>query len=85
VDIAIVGAGVAGLFCARQLLQADPTRRIVVFDRLNRTGGRLDTDLIQLKDSSGKTVEVKDEEGGMRFNTSMQELFTVLGRLGLCN
>jgi monoamine oxidase len=84
-DIAIVGAGVAGLFCAWQLLQADPTRRIVVFDRLNRTGGRLDTDLIQLKDSSGKTVEVKDEEGGMRFNTSMQELFTVLGRLGLCN
>lgn len=79
-DIAIVGAGVAGLYCARRLIEQDPTRRIAVVDRLNRVGGRLDTDLIDV--SPGEIV--REEEGGMRFNYDMTELMRLTNDLGLC-
>ena len=41
VDIAIVGAGISGLYCALRLIESDPSRRIAVVERLDRTGGRL--------------------------------------------
>jgi hypothetical protein len=84
-DVAIVGAGMAGLYCAWRLLRHAPKLKVVLFDLLDRTGGRLDTDLVHVKDLNGKPVEVKDEEGGMRFNPSMQELITLLYELGLCD
>ena len=82
-DIVIVGAGVAGLYCAYQLLKNDPKRKVVIFDLLNRVGGRLDTDLVRIKDLNGKVVEVKDEEGGMRFNQSMKELLALIHDLDM--
>ncbi|MEZ4932987.1 MAG: FAD-dependent oxidoreductase [Saprospiraceae bacterium] len=84
-DILIVGAGVAGLYCAYRLLQKNPNQKIAVVDRLGRTGGRLQTDHIFIKDVNGKPVEAKDEEGGMRFNFSMQEVITLSYELGLCD
>ena len=89
-DVAIVGAGMAGLFSAWRLLTHNPNLKIHLFDLLNRTGGRLDTDRVYIRDldkdpSQEASVEVKDEEGGMRFNTSMQQLFTLLNELGLCS
>lgn len=68
-DIVIVGAGAAGLYCAYRLLQDKPKRQIVILDRLDRTGGRLDTDLVKIKDLDGQTIDVREEEGGMRFNS----------------
>ncbi len=40
-DIAVIGAGVAGLTCARKLQQAG--RRVVIFDKSRGLGGRLAT------------------------------------------
>lgn len=41
VDIAIVGAGVSGVYCAWQLKQAYPDQRIVVLEGGSAVGGRL--------------------------------------------
>jgi monoamine oxidase len=82
-DIVIVGAGVAGLYCAYRLLKDKPEQNVVVFDLLNRVGGRLDTDLVRIKGPDDKIVEVKEEEGGMRFNQSMGELLALIHDLGM--
>lgn len=82
-DILIVGAGMAGLYCAYRLLDENARRKIVLIDCLNRVGGRLDTDLVHIKDLNGKLIEVKEEEGGMRFNQSMKELLTLIHDLGM--
>ncbi len=92
-DVMIVGAGVAGLYCAHRLLTDDPGRRVVVVDLLERVGGRLDTDLVQIKSLDrfdeagalvpGRVVGVKEEQGGMRFNATMTELLSLIDALGM--
>ena len=89
-DIVIVGAGVSGLYCAWRILKDDQKhdrqRSIVIVERLNRTGGRLDTDLITIEDESGNaTSTIREEEGGMRFNYHMVELQTLFKALDLCD
>lgn len=84
-DIVIVGAGMAGLYCAWRLLKQDKSRKVVIVDRLNRTGGRLDTDLIPVKDDSGNWELIREEEGGMRFTYSMKELMALFNGLNLCD
>ncbi len=81
VDFAIVGAGISGLYCALRLSQKYPTKQIAVIDRLNRTGGRLDTDLITVR--PGEVV--REEEGGMRFQYSMIELMALIKEMGICD
>lgn len=81
VDIAIIGAGISGLYCAWRLIKDDPSRTIVIVERLNRRGGRLDTDIVEIK--PGQTV--REEEGGMRFNYDMLELMNLNKALGLCD
>ena len=80
-DIVIVGAGISGLYCAWRLIQDDPSRRITIIERLNRTGGRLQTDIITVR--PGEVV--REEEGGMRFNYDMTELMQLNYALGLCD
>lgn len=79
-DIVIVGAGISGLYCAWRLIADDPSRRITVIERLNRTGGRLNTDIITVR--PGEVV--REEEGAMRFNYGMTELMQLNNALGLC-
>lgn len=79
-DIVIVGAGMAGLYTALGLIEEEPTRRITIVERLNRTGGRLQSDLVQVG-----TDVVREEEGGMRFNYDMVELMSLNKYLGLCD
>ena len=62
-DIVIVGAGMSGLYVAWRLLMEDPKRNICILDRINRIGGRLDSDQVVFPDGS----VVKEEQGGMRF------------------
>jgi len=84
-DIIIVGAGVSGLYAAWRLLRQEPKRKITILERLNSTGGRLDTDLIKIKSQEGEIVDVRDEEGGMRFTYEMTELMSLFYGLQLCD
>ena len=83
--VVIVGAGVAGLYCAYRLLKENKATDVVIIERLNRIGGRLDTDLIQVKGADGDEETVRDEEGGMRFNYGMHQLMALNGALDLCD
>ena len=49
VEVAVVGAGMAGLYVTWRLLRENRELDIVMIDRLNRTGGRLDSDLIEFE------------------------------------
>jgi monoamine oxidase len=42
-DVIIVGGGIAGLHCARQLLMAEPTKKILLLEKYNYIGGRVVT------------------------------------------
>ncbi len=80
-DILIIGAGISGLYCAWRLARARPEATIAVIERLDRTGGRLDTDIVEVKPGE----RVREEEGGMRFNYGMAELMNLNKALGLCD
>jgi hypothetical protein len=84
-EVVIVGAGVAGLYSAYRLLSEGKAKDLVIIERLNRIGGRLDTDLIQVKGADGEVKTVRDEEGGMRFNYGMDQLMALNGALNLCD
>ena len=60
VDIAVVGAGVAGVYTAWRLKQKFPKSRIALFEYSNRIGGRLYS-------VSYPAPHVNAELGGMRF------------------
>lgn len=91
-DIVIVGAGIAGLYAAYRLQKNDATLKIAIVERLNRTGGRLDSDIIRLTNNGELVVgdcepsdvnTIKEEQGGMRFNLSMEELMALIEDLNL--
>ena len=68
IDVAIVGAGVSGVYAAWRLKQADPSLRIVVFEGGNHVGGRL---------LSVRPPDIDDmvaELGGMRILPAVQPL-----------
>jgi hypothetical protein len=79
--VAIVGAGISGLYCAWRLVEADPNVTVTLVERLDRTGGRLDSDIVEVKPGE----KVREEEGGMRFNYGMEELMTLNRALGICD
>ncbi|HEY0783933.1 MAG TPA: FAD-dependent oxidoreductase [Thermoanaerobaculia bacterium] len=80
VDTLVVGAGMSGLYATWRILGQDPNASVVIFERSPRTGGRLDSDLIQFADGE----VVKEEEGGMRFTFDiMDNLMSLLLILGL--
>lgn len=72
IDIAIVGAGVSGVYSAWRLRQAHPDRRIVVFEGGNHVGGRLLS--VRPPDITNMVAEL----GGMRILPAVQPLVTRL-------
>ena len=78
--VAIVGAGITGLFAAWRLAKHDPglASQIVVLESTKRIGGRLKTSEAE---HLGKRVLV--EEGGMRFLQDHRLLWQLLRELGL--
>lgn len=79
-DLVIVGAGMSGLYVAWRLLQQENPPSIVILDKNNRTGGRLDSDVVHFPDHE----DVKEEEGGMRFTFDlMDDLMALLAILDI--
>ncbi|WP_163832890.1 FAD-dependent oxidoreductase [Spartinivicinus ruber] len=73
-DVVVVGAGMAGLYATWRILRDCPEKSIVILERSHRTGGRLDSDLIEFSDE----ITVKEEEGGMRFTfDNMDDLMSL--------
>ncbi|MEP4050607.1 MAG: FAD-dependent oxidoreductase [Litorimonas sp.] len=80
-DVAIIGAGISGLYSAWRLVDADPEVTVTLVERLDRTGGRLDSDIVEIAPGE----EVREEEGGMRFNYGMKELMALNAAMGICD
>jgi monoamine oxidase len=76
-EIIVVGGGLAGLYFTWRMLRANPNTSIMILEKLNRTGGRLDTDVVYVGNEP-----VKNEEGGMRFTQEMTNLWWLLQTLG---
>ena len=77
IDIAVVGAGVAGTYCCWRLQTAHTGRTAVLFEMSNRIGGRLWTvKFDQLPNVAG-------ELGGMRFLDLQRMVFSLTQHLGL--
>lgn len=72
IDIAIVGGGVSGIYSAWRLKQADPKRKIVVFEASEEIGGRLLS--VRPPDIPNMVAEL----GGMRILPAVQPLVTRL-------
>lgn len=66
IDIAIVGAGISGLYCAWHLKRAKPDKKIVVFEGSERVGGRL------LSVTPPGIPNMVAELGGMRILPAVQ-------------
>jgi len=80
-DIVIAGAGMAGLYFAWRLLKFGPAGskpKILILEMLDRVGGRLETDIVNLEGHW-----VKNEEGGMRFTADMKNLMWLFDQLNL--
>ena len=89
--VAIVGAGMSGLYSAWRLKEECNEDDVVIFERSDRTGGRLDSDIVKFNNfkqgpSEPDTIEVKEEQGGMRFLfEDMDDLMALFLKLDLQN
>ena len=76
IDVAIVGAGVAGTYLADRLIRARPDWRIAIFERSNRIGGRLWTVKV---DGLAYPIEL----GGMRYMSGHRLVQSAVDELGI--
>jgi len=77
VDVAIVGGGVSGAYCAWRLRQADPAKTIVLVEGTDHVGGRL------LSVQPPEIDYMVAELGGMRILPAVQPLINAL--IGVLN
>jgi monoamine oxidase len=75
-DLAVIGAGVAGTSVARRVASARPGWSIGLFERSGRIGGRLRSRHFE---NAGHPIEL----GGMRYLTSQPVISGVVAELGL--
>jgi monoamine oxidase len=61
-DVVIVGAGISGCYSAYRLRQQYPNIRMLILEKSNRVGGRLES----VDMPHGSPDKVKAEHGGMR-------------------
>src|SRR3977135_387110 len=77
IEIAVVGAGVAGTYCCWRLQTAQTGRKAVLFEMDDRIGGRLWS--VDIPEIPG----VVGELGGMRFLDLQRMVFSLTRHLGL--
>jgi monoamine oxidase len=75
-DLAVVGAGVAGTFVAESMARARPEWAIGLFERTDRIGGRLRSVAVE-------GLDHPIELGAMRFLTSHDRVTSIVERFGL--
>ena len=73
-DIIIIGGGVSGLYCAYRILKGEPSKKVLVLEKNNRLGGRIET----VKD---RYMSV--ESGAGRFHNGNTLLLKLLDELEL--
>ncbi len=78
-DYIIVGAGMAGLHCARRLLEEKPGLKILLLEKYNYIGGRVTTFRKQLP----KIGQVQWENGAGRIHASHEMVRSYMKRYGL--
>jgi len=79
-EVAVVGGGVAGSYCAWRLVEEDPQRRVGLFELSSRIGGRLFSRTLP------GMPHVVAELGGMRYIPGAQALIDgLIEHLGLPN
>lgn len=76
VDLAVVGAGVAGTWVAHAMQRARPRWSIEIFERSNRIGGRLRSVKVP---GLGHAIEL----GGMRYLTSHRRVQAIVEEFGI--
>jgi monoamine oxidase len=80
-DVLVVGAGVSGLYFTYSLLtRKSSAPKTILFEGSSRVGGRLATSFTSYDD-----IEIKVEEGGMRFLPHHRYLHTLIEDLDLKN
>ena len=75
-DLAVIGAGVAGTYVAQRVQVARPDWSITLFERTERIGGRL-------RSMKVPGLDHPIELGGMRFLTSQPRVAAVVAEIGL--
>jgi glycine/D-amino acid oxidase-like deaminating enzyme len=73
-DVCIIGGGIAGLYCARELSKAWPDSRICILEKYPKVGGRASTFETTLP-GLGK---IQWEEGAGRIHKSHKQVFDLL-------
>lgn len=79
-DILIVGAGIAGLYCARELLKQNPNFSIAVCEKYKKLGGRA---VSYKKDLGGTIGTVGWEIGAGRISHAHRHILGLLKEYGL--
>ena len=80
--VVVVGAGMSGLYSSWRLINEAGENDVVILEASDRTGGRLDSDLIEFPDGE----VVKEEQGGMRFLfDNMDDLMALFLKLDLAD
>uniref|UniRef100_A0A1I7ZHA6 monoamine oxidase n=1 Tax=Steinernema glaseri TaxID=37863 RepID=A0A1I7ZHA6_9BILA len=77
-DVAIVGAGLAGLSAARRIRQSEPNARIVILEARNRVGGR-----VYPVPVAGADEEITGDLGSVWISPKHTELLTLAEELNV--
>ena len=64
-EVAIVGAGIAGLYCALQLKRKFPNKKIRLFELSERVGGRIETWSVKVKPGESDVVDTRAADNKM--------------------
>jgi hypothetical protein len=79
-DTLIVGAGIAGLYCAREILKKNPNSSVIVCEKYSKLGGRA---VSYKKDLGGKIGKVSWEIGAGRISSKHRHVLGLLKEYGL--
>jgi len=72
--IRIIGGGISGLYCAYRILKREPSKKVLVLEKTNRLGGRIET---------FKDLYMSVESGAGRFHNGNKLLLKLLDELEL--